>query len=87
MFPAPDLDEARLILPAGSTVLMFTDGVTEAVDIDDQLFGLERLRTALQENRAARAQRLCADIWHAVKSFSGDLPAHDDVTLVAVKLD
>ena len=87
VLPAPDLDEKRIFLPAGGTLFMFTDGVTEAMDADGQLFGLKRLRTALQANHMGRAQSLCAEIWHAVKTFSGDQPAHDDVTLVAVKLD
>jgi serine phosphatase RsbU (regulator of sigma subunit) len=87
VLPAPALDEQHLILPAGSTLLMFTDGVTEAMDVDGQLFGLGRLRTALQASRAGRAQSICAEIWRVVQTFSGDQPAHDDVTLVAVKLE
>src|SRR5512143_3990366 len=87
VFPAPDLDEAHIFVPAGGTLLMFTDGVTEAMDGEGQLFGLERLRTALRANRATRAQSICTEIWRAVKAFSGDQPVQDDVTLVAVKLD
>jgi len=87
VLPAPDLDEKRISLPAGSTLFMFTDGVTEAMDADGQLFGRERLQTVLQANHLSRAQSLCSEIWRAVKTFSGDQPAHDDVTLVAVKLE
>jgi sigma-B regulation protein RsbU (phosphoserine phosphatase) len=87
VLPAPVLDEKRIFLPAGGTLFMFTDGVTEAMDTDGQLFGRERLQTALRTSHLSRAQSLCAEIWHAVKTFSGDQPAHDDVTLVAVKLN
>ena len=87
LLPEPELDEERISLPAGSTMLVFTDGVTEAMDANGQLFGLKRLQTALQASHASGAQSLCAEIWSAVKTFTGDQPAHDDVTLVAVKLD
>ena len=87
VLPALHLDEKRIFLPAGGTLFMFTDGVTEAMDTDGQLFGRERLQTALRTNHVNRAQSLCTEIWQAVKTFSGDQPAHDDVTLVAVKLD
>ncbi len=87
LLSAPALDEQHIVLPAGGTLLMFTDGVTEAMDADGQLFGLKRLRTALQANHAGRAQSICAEIWRVVQTFSGDRPAHDDVTLVAVKLE
>jgi len=87
LLPEPKLDEEHIILPAGGTLLMFTDGATEAMDADGQLFGRERLRTALGANHAGRAQSICAEIWHAIQTFSGDQPMHDDVTLVAVKLE
>jgi serine phosphatase RsbU (regulator of sigma subunit) len=84
---APALDEQHIILPAGGTLLLFTDGVTEAMNAGGQMFGLERLRAALQANYAGRAQGICTEIWRTVATFAGDQPAHDDVTLVAVRLD
>ncbi len=81
------LEEQHISLPAGGTLLMFTDGATEAMDADGQLFGQERLRAALRANHAAQAQNICAEIWRVIQTFSGDRPAHDDVTLVAVKLE
>ena len=87
VLPMPALDEQHIVLPAGGTLLMFTDGATEAMDADGQMFGLERLRAALRANHAGRAQAICAEIWRVVQAFSGDRPAHDDVTLVAIKLD
>jgi phosphoserine phosphatase RsbU/P len=86
VLPELVLDEQHVILPAGGTLLIFTDGATEAMDADGQMFGRERLRAALRANHAGRAQSICAEIWRAVQTFSGDQPAHDDVTLVAVKL-
>jgi sigma-B regulation protein RsbU (phosphoserine phosphatase) len=87
VLPVIALEEQHIVLPAGGTLLLFTDGATEAMDADGQLFGLERLRAALRANHASRAQDICAEIWRVVRTFSGDRPMHDDVTLVAVKLE
>ena len=87
VLPAPALDEKRFVLPAGGTLLLFTDGVTEAMNAGGELFGRDRLLAALRANYQRPAQSLCDEIALAVKTFSGDQPAHDDVTLVAVQLD
>jgi serine phosphatase RsbU (regulator of sigma subunit) len=87
ILPAPDLDEARITLPANSTLLLFTDGATEAMDVEGQLFGLARLRAALQTNRHAPAQDICAAVQNAIEDYADHQPPHDDVTLVVIKLD
>ena len=87
ILPAPDLDEARIHLPANSTLLIFTDGVTEAMDAKGQLFGLDRLRATLQAHRHGPAQDICIEMWNVIERYTDHQPAHDDVTLVAVKLD
>jgi len=86
ILPAPDLDEARIALPAGSTLLLFTDGATEAMDVYGQMFGLARLRDAFQTNRRASAQDICAAVWNVIEDFSDHQPPRDDVTLVALKI-
>ncbi len=87
LLPEPNLDEARITLPAGSTLLMFTDGATEAMDAGGQLFGLARLRAALRANRQASAQDICAKVWNVIEAYADHQPPRDDVTLVAIKLD
>ena len=87
ILPEPELDEARITLPAGGTLFMFTDGATEAMDADGQLFGLARLRAALRVNRHASAQDICAKLWNVIEAYADYQPPRDDVTLVAIKLD
>ena len=45
LFPNPLIDEQCITLPADSLVVMYTDGVTEAMDPTGELFGEERLRS------------------------------------------
>ncbi len=87
ILPAPDLDEARIALPANSTLFMFTDGATEAMDAEGRLFGLDRLRATLQAHHHASAQDICAEVWNVIEEYADHQPPRDDVTLVAIKLE
>lgn len=84
------LDSVRIAqkythLAPGDTVLIYTDGVTEAMNEDFDEFGVERLRLAA----AGAANRAAAHIMNAitasVRDHAGDTPQFDDVTLVVIK--
>jgi phosphoserine phosphatase RsbU/P len=85
LFPSPALGEQSLQLEPGALLLIFTDGVTDAVDADGGDYGLERLRTALAGSPHGSAQAVCDGLFAAITSHRGAAPQHDDVTLVAVK--
>jgi adenylate cyclase len=82
-------DTATLRLRPGDTVLMVTDGVTEALDPGGALFGTPRVTALVTEaaRAAARSEpaRLVADLVAAVRSFREPLEPADDVTLLAVQ--
>lgn len=81
------LDEGEVVLPPGSTMLLITDGVTEALNQKREQFGEERTQEQLAANGGGDAQSLCQRMLDAVAHFRGDAPVHDDVTLVAVSAD
>jgi serine phosphatase RsbU (regulator of sigma subunit) len=85
LFPSPALGEQSLQLEPGALLLIFTDGVTDAVDADGGDYGLERLRTALAGSPHGSAQAVCDGLFAAITSHRGAAPQHDDVTLVTVK--
>ncbi|MGN6183592.1 MAG: SpoIIE family protein phosphatase [Thermoanaerobaculia bacterium] len=72
--------------PAGSTVVLYSDGITEAEDIEDQEFGNERLEALLQEHIDCSANMIRDQIADAVDAFVGEAPQKDDETIVIVKL-
>ncbi len=72
--------------PAGSTVVLYSDGITEAEDIEDQEFGNERLEALLQEHIDCSANMIRNQIADAVDAFVGEAPQKDDETIVIVKL-
>jgi sigma-B regulation protein RsbU (phosphoserine phosphatase) len=84
LFPSPALDTHTLTLPPRSTMLLYTDGATEAIDAQETLFGPARLQAELREHRAASAQALCERIIEALASYHGAAPQADDITLLAL---
>ena len=78
--------EGQVQLEPGDVLLMFTDGVTEAADANQNLFGEERLRHVLRDHKDASAADLVGHIHAAIRAFTGDAPQSDDLTLVVVKV-
>lgn len=70
----------------GATLLLYTDGVTEAQDAAGGFFDTERLLAVLEQNRANDAETVVAQVAEAVRRFAGSAPQSDDITLLAVRL-
>jgi phosphoserine phosphatase RsbU/P len=72
-------------LEPGSTLVMFTDGVVEAQNQAEEMFGEDRLKSVIQHERSGGAESLLSAIRAAVLSFSGKAPQYDDLTLVVLR--
>ncbi len=70
-------------LPAGATLLAWTDGITEAFDRDNHAFGAERIPEALQPGATAREQ--CETLIARVHAFTDPAPQSDDITALAIR--
>ena len=81
----PELVEGEVWLEDDDMLLMYTDGVTEAINDQDEEFGEERLRRLLQGAPDHTAEEMVRLIDAAVQSFTGEGPRFDDLTLVAVR--
>jgi sigma-B regulation protein RsbU (phosphoserine phosphatase) len=73
-------------LEPGDVVVMYTDGVTEAVNSANDMFGDERLEELLVRIRGKSAEQIQSSILDEVVAFTGDLPQGDDITLVTIKM-
>ncbi len=83
----PVLEEQTLLIPPGGTMLLITDGVTEAADPQQTMFGKDRLMDALVSLRHHTGQDLCVEILNRVSRHIGsDLP-QDDITVVVVQAE
>ncbi len=81
----PPLDTQTIAISPGSTLLLYTDGVTDARDPQGMFFGLERLQACLRACISAPAQAVCDRLLHAVTVYQDIAPQHDDVTLVSIR--
>ncbi|WP_374605630.1 SpoIIE family protein phosphatase [Arenimonas sp.] len=72
-------------LESGDTLLIYTDGVTEAFDAADRAFGEDRLLDALDP--ALDPASLCETLAQSVHEFVGNAPQSDDITLLALRYD
>lgn len=71
--------------PAGSTLVLYTDGVTEAENAKHEQYGDARLMDTVAANRHATTQDLCSAIESDVHSFTAGYEQSDDITLFVLK--
>jgi serine phosphatase RsbU (regulator of sigma subunit) len=78
------LDCERLRLEAGDTLLVFTDGIPDAMNEAGEDFGKERILDFLRRPETLKASELIRQVREEVIRFAGDEPLTDDLTLLAV---
>jgi HAMP domain-containing protein len=81
-----DLQEASIDLLPGDTLVLYTDGITEAINDREEAFGLERLVQTVRSNRTMSAKDLTEKIQNDVMRFAGAQPQFDDITLMVLKV-
>ena len=75
----------EMSLEPGDTVVLFTDGVTEAMNADNEQFGIERLREVFVGNPPADSEEANRAVFEAVRDFAGDTPQSDDITCLTLR--
>jgi serine phosphatase RsbU (regulator of sigma subunit) len=81
----PDYEERSVTLDRGDLLVMYTDGVTEAINRNEEMFSEKRLRAVIVESHALPAAEIVGTIRRAVESFCGDEPQFDDITIMVLK--
>jgi sigma-B regulation protein RsbU (phosphoserine phosphatase) len=72
-------------LEPGDTLLLYTDGVTEAIDTDEKEYGEARLEKLLAQSCKLSCQEIVDNVKADVKAFAGEAEQSDDITLLALK--
>src|SRR5262245_14234833 len=81
------LEEETIPLKPGDLYVLFTDGISEAMNADEDCFGEARLASLLEEHADLPAEELRERILRDVEAFAGGAPQHDDMTMILLKVD
>ena len=77
--------QESVTLEPGDTVVLFTDGVTEAMNADNQQFGLGRLTEVFEGKPPENATEANEAVFEYVRNFAGDAPQSDDITCLTLR--
>ncbi len=83
--PDPQFEQRHTSVQPGDVVLFYTDGITEAMNQQREMFGESRLEAVLQNNYRRNAHGIIQAVLDAVAGFVGEAGQSDDMTLVVVK--
>jgi len=81
------LEEESVALSPGQLLVLYTDGITDALSPEGEFFGIERLCDAVAAGCGLGAQGLCDLILERVERFQNGAPQHDDIALLVVQID
>ena len=81
-----EYQEMRLQLTPGDKVVFYTDGIVEAMNEQEEMFGFERLTEVVQRARSMNADSLLKEIIDRVNEFTGGAAQHDDLTVIVLSV-
>jgi serine phosphatase RsbU (regulator of sigma subunit) len=85
MFDSEACEIKRADLAAGDILVLYTDGITEAEDLQGEEFGLERLSAVVRRDSSLSAEELMKNIFQSAQDFCQGVGFNDDATLLVVK--
>lgn len=74
-----------IMLKPGESIFLYTDGVTEAFNSNEEDFKEERLLQSLKINSVSSAEKIVANVFETVKNFTNGVEQSDDITCLALK--
>ena len=75
----------ELVLSAGDEIYLYTDGVTEATNAENELYGEKRLVKLLDSLHGLSGEDICRAVKADIDAFAGDAPQFDDITMLYLK--
>jgi serine phosphatase RsbU (regulator of sigma subunit) len=83
--PEAQYDAATITLAPGDWLIIFTDGLVEAVNARDEEYGETRLLATLEAGKSLQPNDLLKRLMYELDVFVGNTPQHDDVTCMLLK--
>ncbi len=85
VMPSFPFEEETITFQKGELLILFSDGITEAMNSDEEEFSEKRLEEVIMNNRNEPSEKLIEVILKEVANFTGNSPQMDDMTLVVIK--
>lgn len=85
LFPDTSFPGSEFLMQEGDVIVIYTDGVVEATDSNNKLFGDEKLCSIIEQNHESDAEDIKNAILSEVDSYTGGAPQTDDITLLVLK--
>jgi len=86
MLPNCSYRTGMVTLARNDWVVLYTDGVNEAINQAGEEFDTWRIEAVIEKNKAASAESMLAALLAAIKDFVQDMPQSDDITIVVIKV-
>jgi phosphoserine phosphatase RsbU/P len=85
LLPQASYEGASVEIKPGDLLLLFTDGISEAMNAADEEWGEERMLCVLKNSSAAKLASIASTLFYAADEFTGSAPQHDDMTVVIAR--
>lgn len=85
ILPDQEYENSEISIKRGEMLIIYSDGITEAMNKDQEEFGLERLIDKLQILKNLNALDIIDDVINDIRSFVGEIPQMDDMTMMIIK--
>jgi phosphoserine phosphatase RsbU/P len=85
LMPGRTYTETEWQLAPGDLVALYSDGVTEANDPEENEYSIERLIELLRDQRTASAEEIVRATYESVDAFADTAPQYDDITMMVVR--
>jgi sigma-B regulation protein RsbU (phosphoserine phosphatase) len=76
----------KLKLQPGDALFLYTDGITEAFNVNKEMYGEEQLRSFLDANKTMPLKTLLPAVYNDIKAFAGSAEQSDDITMLMFRL-
>ena len=86
-FPIEIYPDHLITLESGDILAIYSDGIPETLDSDKDMYGEERFHSALSRHAGGNAKQIRDAILDEVSHFRGEMPQHDDIALVILKIE
>ena len=80
-----EYEETQIKLEPGDKLVFYTDGIVEAMNGQEEMFGFDRLLDVVKNSKTMTAETLLEEIKNKVGEFAGSAPQHDDITIIVVQ--